>query len=107
MIVDVSPFSSSGPLADTLVVDLSRALAGPQTTMMLADLGARVIKDEAERGTLLQMVDRVDVLVENFRTGVLDRLGTEVLRTDHAAPPTLDQHGVAVRAWLAAPDASS
>ncbi len=108
-----------GPLSDIVVVDLSRALAGPHATMMLADLGARVIKVEApDRGddtrgwgppfvggddhreatyflsanrnkesitldlknpsdveTLLRMVDRADVLVENFRTGVLDRLG--------------------------------
>src|SRR5689334_12694042 len=37
----------TGPLSDVLVVDLSRALAGPHSTMMLADLGARVIKVEA------------------------------------------------------------
>ena len=109
----------SGPLADVLVVDLSRALAGPHATMMLGDLGARVIKVEtpnggddtrgwgppfvgpeddrqstyflsanrnkesialdlkadADREVLLQLVDRADVLVENFRTGVLERLG--------------------------------
>ena len=107
------------PLEDVLVVDLSRALAGPHATMMLGDLGARVIKveapghgddtrgwgppfvgpeddrqstyflstnrnkesialdlkDEAGREVLLQLVDRADVLVENFRTGVLERLG--------------------------------
>ncbi|KQT93682.1 CoA-transferase [Marmoricola sp. Leaf446] len=110
---------SAGPLSDVLVVDLSRALAGPQASMMLGDLGARVIKveapghgddtrgwgppfvgpeddrqstyflsanrnkesitldlkAEADREVLLQLVDRADVLVENFRTGVLDRLG--------------------------------
>jgi len=109
----------SGPLQDVLVVDLSRALAGPHATMMLGDLGARVIKvevpghgddtrgwgppfvgepaervstyflsanrnkesialdlkDPADRETLLELVDRADVVVENFRTGVLDRLG--------------------------------
>jgi crotonobetainyl-CoA:carnitine CoA-transferase CaiB-like acyl-CoA transferase len=106
-----------GPLQDVLVVDLSRALAGPHATMMLGDLGARVIKveapgrgddtrgwgppfvgdprestyflsanrnkesialdlkDEADRDVLLRLVDRADVLVENFRTGVLERLG--------------------------------
>jgi len=115
-----------GPLEDVLVVDLSRALAGPHATMMLGDLGARVIKveapghgddtrgwgppfvgpeddrqstyflstnrnkesitldlkDEADREVLLQLVDRADVLVENFRTGVLERLGLglELLR---------------------------
>ena len=29
--------------------------------------------------------------------------GAEVTRTDHAAPPTLDQHQDAIRAWLAEP----
>jgi crotonobetainyl-CoA:carnitine CoA-transferase CaiB-like acyl-CoA transferase len=38
---------STGPLAGTLVVDLTRALAGPHAAMMMADLGARVIKVEA------------------------------------------------------------
>lgn len=110
---------SSGPLSDVLVVDLSRALAGPHATMMLGDLGARVVKVEnpgsgddtrgwgppfvgeegerqstyflsanrnkesialdlkadADRELLLRLVDRADVLVENFRTGVLERLG--------------------------------
>jgi crotonobetainyl-CoA:carnitine CoA-transferase CaiB-like acyl-CoA transferase len=37
---------SRGPLAGLLVVDLSRALAGPHAAMMLGDLGARVIKVE-------------------------------------------------------------
>src|SRR6476619_2178719 len=110
---------SAGPLSDVLVVDLSRALAGPHATMMLADQGARVIKveapgrgddtrgwgppfvgeegrrestyflsanrnkesitldlkDAADKDVLLALVDRADVLVENFRTGVLERLG--------------------------------
>src|SRR6476620_554812 len=39
-----------GPLGDVLVVDLTRALAGPQAAMMLGDLGARVIKVESPTG---------------------------------------------------------
>ncbi len=108
-----------GPLEDVVVVDLSRALAGPHAAMMLGDLGARVIKveapghgddtrgwgppfvgdpdalestyflstnrnkesitldlkDPADKEVLLRLVDRADVVVENFRTGVLERLG--------------------------------
>jgi crotonobetainyl-CoA:carnitine CoA-transferase CaiB-like acyl-CoA transferase len=121
-----------GALQDVLVVDLSRALAGPHAAMMLGDLGARVVKveapghgddtrgwgppfvgepgemestyflcanrnkqsialdlkDEEGREVLLRLVDRADVLIENFRTGVLDRLGLgiDVL---HARNPRL------------------
>jgi crotonobetainyl-CoA:carnitine CoA-transferase CaiB-like acyl-CoA transferase len=35
-----------GPLSDLLVIDLSRAVAGPHAAMMFGDLGARVIKIE-------------------------------------------------------------
>lgn len=116
------PSSDGGPLSGLLVVDLSRALAGPHAGMILGDLGARVIKVEApntgddtrawgppfvqpaEAGaaaettyflscnrnkesialdlksadgkqTLTQLVQRADVLLENFRPGVLARLG--------------------------------
>ena len=40
----------SGPLDGVLVVDLTRALAGPHAAMMLGDLGARVIKVEHPDG---------------------------------------------------------
>jgi formyl-CoA transferase len=112
--------SAAGPLAGTLVVDLTRALAGPHAAMMLGDLGARVIKVETPDGgddtrgwgppfvegvstyflscnrnkesvtadlksssgrELLEgLVQRADVLLENFRPGVLDRLGFSVSR---------------------------
>jgi crotonobetainyl-CoA:carnitine CoA-transferase CaiB-like acyl-CoA transferase len=111
----------SGPLQDVLVVDLSRALAGPHATMMLGDLGARVIKVEAPghgddtRGwgppfvgeadarestyflsanrnkesitlDLKDEGDRADVLVENFRTGVLERLGLGIAELHERNP---------------------
>src|SRR5690606_30900628 len=43
---------SDGPLKGTLVVELGNLIAAPYATMLLADLGARVIKVEPPDGDL-------------------------------------------------------
>jgi crotonobetainyl-CoA:carnitine CoA-transferase CaiB-like acyl-CoA transferase len=124
--------ATQGPLAGFVVVDLTRALAGPHGGMMLGDLGARVIKVETPgtgddtrtwgppfvdppgggtrestyflscnrnkesialdlksddgRQVLTKLVEQADVLLENFRPGVLDRLGFGAARLHELNP---------------------
>ncbi|KPI15576.1 Formyl-CoA transferase [Actinobacteria bacterium OK074] len=47
---DNRPQPVAGPLAGVLVADFSRILAGPYATMLLADLGADVVKVEGPGG---------------------------------------------------------
>ncbi|WP_169950048.1 CaiB/BaiF CoA-transferase family protein [Microbispora sp. H11081] len=47
---DTAPERGGGPLSGVLVADFSRVLAGPYATMLLADMGAEVVKVEGPTG---------------------------------------------------------
>lgn len=95
----------SGPLASLRVIEIAGIGPAPMACMLLADLGAEVVRIERvepesffreprfdllargrrsiavdlkqERGvdTVLRLVERADVFVEGFRPGVTERLG--------------------------------
>jgi crotonobetainyl-CoA:carnitine CoA-transferase CaiB-like acyl-CoA transferase len=110
--------SQPSALQDLVIVDFSRVLAGPLATMVLADLGAEVIKverpgsgddtrhwgppfdergaatyfqsvnrnkssvaidlgTEAGRAEARSLIARADVVVENFRPGLMASLGLD------------------------------
>jgi CoA:oxalate CoA-transferase len=106
--------NAKGPLSGIVVVDLSRILAGPYCTLLMAEMGARVIKVEppkggddaraygpfikgkstyfasvnrgkesialdlksdADRKIFEKLLEKADVVVENFRPGTMEKLG--------------------------------
>ena len=116
-----------GPLSGLKVLELAHIMSGPTAGMLLADLGADVIKVEkvpdgddtrrftppevngeasafmmmnrnkrgialdvkvpAARHALQRMINRSDVVIENFRAGTMERLGLgyDVLRKTNPA----------------------
>jgi len=69
---------SSGPLAGIRVLEVGTMLAGPYATMMLADLGAEVIKIEPPTGDISRQVsDSYFASLNRGKRSVCLELGTE------------------------------
>jgi crotonobetainyl-CoA:carnitine CoA-transferase CaiB-like acyl-CoA transferase len=119
--------TDAAPLAGLRVVDLSRVLAGPLCTMILADLGADVVKVERPDGgddtrgwgppfvgtdaayflslnrnkrsvtidlrtsegvaSVRRLAADADILIENFRPGLMHELGLDLEDLRAANPP--------------------
>mgnify|MGYP003340228107 CR=1 FL=1 len=104
-----------GVLEGIRVIDFGQYIAGPMAAMLLGDQGADVIrvdppggprwntpanatwnrnkrsivldlKQEADRETARQLIASADVVIENFRPGVMDRLGVGATAMTTANP---------------------
>ena len=127
----------AGALDGIRVIDFGQYIAGPLTGMLLADQGADVVKldppggprwdtpgnatwnrgkrsitldlkNEGDLATARRLVESADVLVENFRPGVMERLGLGAEALLEANPRLIycslpgfaaDDPRAGVRAW--------
>lgn len=119
-----SPSPRKGPLSGLVVVELTNVMAGPVGGLLLADMGAEVVKverlpggddtrraiprDQGESATFMivnrnkrgiavdlkhpdglqvvrRLIDKADVVIENFRPGTMEKLGLgyDVLRASN------------------------
>jgi crotonobetainyl-CoA:carnitine CoA-transferase CaiB-like acyl-CoA transferase len=106
--------AGAGVLSGIKVVDFGHFVAGPLTAVMLADQGAEVVhvdrpgaelaeadaflnrgkrrvtldlKDPADAAIAARLAASADVVIENFRPGVMDRHGLGWQQLAPVAPP--------------------